>query len=417
MLNYNFGTTTKNTTSLKDEILGFCKLQEKEVDVLLSDTTTEILPDEGYDGMSKVTVNHSPVESNTSYKVTSNGEHTITPSEGFDATTSVDLNVEVPIYTLWVTKVNGSLLNVYKELKSVFPDINTNQASGIINTPKPVLLYSGNNRIEHTWTTLNVEERTILNGSTNINDPISISASEILNNSSIYKNIVSKDSIGANGSLRISFPIVQDKTVSVSGTTTITADSGKLLKSVTVNVDGTQLPVGTKLAYSTFETINNLVINDNEEDVSRMFYNCKNLTNIDGIQGFDDKLNYTECFAGCENLQSVSVSEPVPSENADCTRMFYGCSNLVDVVIDPSEGVNFTEAFKGCTSLENFSLGNSLFTDIDLSDCPLSQDSIDNIFSSLAQVQNKTLTLGATNLAKVSDEQKNNAANSGWTLK
>lgn len=71
-------------------------LQEKTVDVLLSDTSTEILPDAGYEGISKITVNHSPVESNTAYEAVSNGSYTITPSEGFDATTSVNLTVNVP---------------------------------------------------------------------------------------------------------------------------------------------------------------------------------------------------------------------------------------------------------------------------------------------------------------------------------
>lgn len=72
-------------------------LQEKTVDVLLSDTSTEILPDAGYTGITKLTVNHSPVESNTAFTATKNGKYTITPSEGYDATTSVNLNVEIPV--------------------------------------------------------------------------------------------------------------------------------------------------------------------------------------------------------------------------------------------------------------------------------------------------------------------------------
>lgn len=70
-------------------------LQEKTVNVLLSDTSTNVRPDSGFDGMSSVTVNHPPVESNTAYTATSNGSYTIHPSEGFDATTSVNLTVNV----------------------------------------------------------------------------------------------------------------------------------------------------------------------------------------------------------------------------------------------------------------------------------------------------------------------------------
>lgn len=71
-------------------------LQEKTVNVLLSETSTNVRPDSGFDGMSSVTVNHPPVESNTAYTATSNGSYTIHPSEGFDATTSVNLTVNVP---------------------------------------------------------------------------------------------------------------------------------------------------------------------------------------------------------------------------------------------------------------------------------------------------------------------------------
>ena len=79
-------------------------LQEKQVDVLLSEPTTVILPDTGYTGITKLTVNHSPVEANTAYTATSNGQYTIHPSEGFDATTSVNLTVNVPATPVEPTK-------------------------------------------------------------------------------------------------------------------------------------------------------------------------------------------------------------------------------------------------------------------------------------------------------------------------
>ena len=79
-------------------------LQEKQVDVLLSEPTTVILPDTGYTGITKLTVNHSPVEANTAYTATSNGQYTIHPSEGYDATTSVNLTVNVPATPVEPTK-------------------------------------------------------------------------------------------------------------------------------------------------------------------------------------------------------------------------------------------------------------------------------------------------------------------------
>ena len=79
-------------------------LQEKQVNVLLSEPTTVVLPDTGYTGITKLTVNHSPVEANTAYTANKNGSYTIRPSEGFDATTSVNLTVNVPATPVEPTK-------------------------------------------------------------------------------------------------------------------------------------------------------------------------------------------------------------------------------------------------------------------------------------------------------------------------
>lgn len=96
MIAYTTPNTTKNLTSKSQESLqSACNLQEKSVDVLLSEVQTEILPDAGYDGMSKVTVSHSPVENETEIEITSSGEHIIHPSEGYDATMAVKANVNI----------------------------------------------------------------------------------------------------------------------------------------------------------------------------------------------------------------------------------------------------------------------------------------------------------------------------------
>lgn len=79
-------------------------LQEKQVDVLLSEPTTVITPDTGYEGITKLTVTHSPVEANTAYTANANGSYTIHPSEGYDATTSVNLTVNVPATPVEPTK-------------------------------------------------------------------------------------------------------------------------------------------------------------------------------------------------------------------------------------------------------------------------------------------------------------------------
>ena len=95
------------------------KLQEKTTTVLLTDTTTEIVPDEGFDGMAKVIVSHAPVQETVEQTITTNGSHVITPDTGYDAMTRcvVDVNVSGEIdfssigYTPEMTKEINDNIN------------------------------------------------------------------------------------------------------------------------------------------------------------------------------------------------------------------------------------------------------------------------------------------------------------------
>ena len=72
------------------------KLQEKDVTILLSEYLTEVTPDSGYDGMSKVSVFHSPVQETVEQTITANGIHKITPETGYDAMIRCVVDVNVP---------------------------------------------------------------------------------------------------------------------------------------------------------------------------------------------------------------------------------------------------------------------------------------------------------------------------------
>lgn len=60
-------------------------LQDRTVDVLLTDASTVITPDAGYDALSRVRATHGPVQQEVIEEVSVNGSHIITPSEGYDA--------------------------------------------------------------------------------------------------------------------------------------------------------------------------------------------------------------------------------------------------------------------------------------------------------------------------------------------
>ena len=110
-------------------------------------------------------------------------------------------------------------------------------------------------------------------------------------------------------------------------------------------------------------------------------------------------LNNTHIFNQCKALKTIEKIVVSPTQTT-WTNWFAGCSNLENVVfqgtINPG-GLNFST----CTKLST----NSLLS----------------ILNALADKKGSsetapTLTLGASNLAKLTNAQKNIAYNKGWSL-
>lgn len=89
----------------------------------------------------------------------------------------------------------------------------------------------------------------------------------------------------------------------------------------------------------------------------------------------------------------------------------------IDRIILPSIGVKFGAAFDGCTALENLVLEGTLRDNFDVKSCPLTHDSLMSIINALGDGLSYTLTIGATNLAKLTEEEILIAENKGWTVK
>ena len=80
---------------------------------------------------------------------------------------------------------------------------------------------------------------------------------------------------------------------------------------------------------------------------------------------------------------------------------------------------NMTGIFQSCYSLTNIGGFVGLKVNLDLSySSKLTHDSLMNVINKAADVtaSPKTLTLGATNLAKLTDAEKGIATSKGWTL-
>ena len=85
--------------------------------------------------------------------------------------------------------------------------------------------------------------------------------------------------------------------------------------------------------------------------------------------------------------------------------------------LDLSNGTNFYNAWFKCEKLTNLGGFGAISADFDLSTLTLlTVDSLMNIINQAATVTGKTMTLGSTNLAKLTDEQKSVATSKGWTL-
>ena len=129
----------------------------------------------------------------------------------------------------------------------------------------------------------------------------------------------------------------------------------------------------------------------NVTNMSRMFYYCSSLTTIPQLD--TSKVNIMgDMFYNCSSLTTVPQLDM--SSVTDMSNMFYKCSSLKSILLT------------GMKTHFNISVSTN-FEESDLV----------TILNNLATVTStKTLTMGSTNLAKLTDEEKAIAINKGWTL-
>ena len=154
-----------------------------------------------------------------------------------------------------------------------------------------------------------------------------------------------------------------------------------------------------------------------------MFAQCTNLISAKSTQATTCG---TAAFYGCTNLATVSLADGITNIG---TQIFYGCTSLKTVYLPSSITTasansltvsNSYYIFYNCTALEDVQLGQDWNMSLRLNvSNNLTVDSMVAIFNSLKDLTGetaKTLTLGSTNLAKLTDEQKAIAINKNWTL-
>lgn len=202
----------------------------------------------------------------------------------------------------------------------------------------------------------------------------------------------------------------------------------------------------------------------NVQNCESGFRDCANLTTCE-ISDFSNATNINGLFASCRKLKNTasnlttpkvtdtgfmfyncSALETAPEMNTsnvtDMTKMFYSCNKITTVPLyDTSKVTRMEEMFWHCSDLQTvpafdctnvtnmnnifascYSLKSILMTNIGVSlnisaSTKFERTDLLIILNNLATVtKTQTLKMGATNLAKLTDEDKLIATNKGWTL-
>ena len=164
------------------------------------------------------------------------------------------------------------------------------------------------------------------------------------------------------------------------------------------------------------------LVTDNVTDMSEMFRNCYNLTDIDlstfnteqvtdmhgmfnvevlgpyyiGLDNFDTS-NVTDMhnmFGGCQNLQTLDISMFDTGNVTDMSEMFHDCINLTDIDVSQFNTSNVTDMsgmFRSCSALStidvshfdtsNLQYANSMFENSSLKTIKLGDFSTANVKS------------------------------------
>ena len=151
-------------------------------------------------------------------------------------------------------------------------------------------------------------------------------------------------------------------------------------------------------------------------NMSSMFANCSKLTTV---HLFDTSkvTNMYSMFSSCSSLTTVPQFDT--SNVTGMNYMFQDCSKLTVIPqFDTSNVTSMNYMFNYCSSLKEIHMIN-INASLNISDSTkFTREALLEIIGNLkAQTSGtKTLTMGATNLAKLTDEDKAIATNKGWTL-
>ena len=203
---------------------------------------------------------------------------------------------------------------------------------------------------------------------------------------------------------------------------------------------------GGKCSNSTatsFEGIIQYSDTSNVTDMSNMFYSCSSLTSVpqldtSNVTSMDSMFNYCSKLTSIPQLDTSNVTNmnsmfnycsrltSIPqldtSNVTDMYNMFFYCTSLTSIPqLDTRNVTSMDSMFDVCPKLEEIHMINMKVSfDIHYSTKFTREallEIINNCYDLTTLNRTATLTMGTTNLAKLTDEDKAIATAKGWTLK
>ena len=150
-------------------------------------------------------------------------------------------------------------------------------------------------------------------------------------------------------------------------------------------------------------------------DMGYLFSSCWELAAVPQLNT-SKVTNMSDTFESCKKLTTIPLLDT--SKVTNMYYMFNNCPALTTVpALNADKVTNMNGMFRNCTNLKSILMTNigvnldiSASTKFERSDLLVILNNLKTVTSS------KTLTMGATNLAKLTDEDKAIATNKGWTL-
>jgi hypothetical protein len=179
-------------------------------------------------------------------------------------------------------------------------------------------------------------------------------------------------------------------------------------------------PEFLRIAQGMFQSFNYLIkviLPDSLTSINvNAFSGCTSLTEINlpnSLTSID-----INAFAGCTSLTEINLPNSLTSINSNA---FYNCTNLTEINLPASLTSIGGGVFYNCTSLTNFTIAQG-FNCNNLSVSSSTRFSVETLVAMLEALADRTgqtaytLTIGATNLNKLTNEQKAIAIGKNWNL-